>query len=150
MTVKIKRHIVGNELMRTVEERANVDLSVCYQCMKCASGCPAAKLTQPPPPEIIRRLHLGAGTELLDSEFIWACLSCGICYARCPMNIDIASVMDTLRVLALEKKAAIPKGNMPLFNRMFLGTVKSFGRTYDLAMIVAWLSCLHRALTHIW
>ena len=138
MTVKIKRQTADNGLLRTVEEKSGVDLSACYQCMKCASGCPVAKLTQSPPPEIIRRLHLGAGNELLDSDLIWACLSCGICYARCPMEIDIASVMDALRSLALERKTAIPEGNMPLFNRMFLSTVKAFGRTYDLSMIVAY------------
>jgi heterodisulfide reductase subunit C len=54
------------------------------------------------------------------------------------MDINIASVMDVLRALALERGASIPKGNMPLFNRMFLKTVKAFGRTYDLPMIVAY------------
>jgi len=51
------------------------------------------------------------------------------------MGIDMASVMDALRALAIEKKAATPKGNVPLFNRAFLKTVSIFGRTYDLAMI---------------
>jgi heterodisulfide reductase subunit C len=138
MTVKIKRQTTDGGLMRIVEEMSGVDLSVCYQCMKCAVGCPVAKLTQSPPPEIVRRLHLGAGNALLDSDIIWVCLSCGICYARCPMEINIASVMDALRALALERGASIPKGNMPLFNRMFLRTVKAFGRTYDLSMIAAY------------
>jgi hypothetical protein len=51
------------------------------------------------------------------------------------MEINIASVIDALRALALEKEVSTPKGNMPLFNRLFLGTVKAFGRTYDLPMI---------------
>ena len=138
MTVKIKRQTTGNGLIHIVEEMSGVNLSLCYQCMKCAGGCPAGKLTQSPPSEIIRRLHLGAGNELLDNDLIWACLSCGTCYARCPMELDIASVIDALRALAVERKAATPKGNIPLFNRMFLGTVKAFGRTYDLSMIMAY------------
>ena len=39
---------------------------------------------------------------------------------------------------ALEKGAAKQEGNVPLFNRAFLATVKFFGRTYDIAMIAAY------------
>ena len=66
------------------------------------------------------------------------CLSCETCYARCPMEINVASVIDALRTLALERGAAKPEGDMPLFNRMFLRMVRSFGRSYDLAMIAAY------------
>lgn len=138
MTVSIKRQITDSGLHRIVEEISGVDLSLCYQCMKCANGCPVATLTQSRPPEIIRRLQLGSGDDLLESDLIWSCLSCGTCFERCPMQIDIPSVMDALRVLALERKASLPEGNMPLFNRMFLATVKTFGRTYDLFMIAAY------------
>jgi heterodisulfide reductase subunit C len=138
MTITINSQKSDNSLIHLVKETSGIDLSLCYQCMKCASGCPVAKLTQSPPSEIIRRLHLGAGNELLENDLIWACLSCGVCYERCPMKIDIASIMDILRALALERKASVPKGNVPLFNRMFLRTVKTFGRSYDLLMIVAY------------
>jgi heterodisulfide reductase subunit C len=139
MAITIKKS--GKEvegLIRRVEEISGVDLSVCYQCKKCTSGCPIAKLTKSPPSEIMRRLHLGAGDELLGSDIIWACVSCETCSARCPMGIEVASVMDALRTLALEKKAEKQQGNVPLFNRAFLSTVKLFGRTYDIAMIAAY------------
>ena len=138
MTVRIKKKSAGSGLLRIVEEMSDVDLSLCYQCKKCTSGCPVAKFTQSPPSEILRRLQLGAGNELLESDIVWMCLSCETCYARCPMEIDVASVMDALRALALEREASIPEGNEPLFNRMFLKTVKTFGRVYDLPMIVAY------------
>ena len=54
------------------------------------------------------------------------------------MGIEVAAVIDALRTLALEKKAAKQEGNVPLFNRAFLATVKLFGRTYDIAMIAAY------------
>ena len=124
--------------MHRVEEISGVDLSVCYQCKKCSSGCPVAKLTQSPPSEIIRRLQLGAGDELLENDIIWMCLSCETCYARCPMGINAAAVMDALRALAQERGASTPEGNMPLVNRAFLLTVKIFGRSYDIPMIAAY------------
>jgi heterodisulfide reductase subunit C len=138
MTVKIKKQTIKNGLRQIVEEMSGVDLCTCYQCKKCTSGCPVAKLTKYGPSEIIRRLHLGAGNDLLDGDLIWICLSCETCYSRCPMQINTAAVIDALRVLAVERKAAIQQGNMPLMNSMFLKTVESFGRTYDLAMIMAY------------
>jgi heterodisulfide reductase subunit C len=86
----------------------------------------------------MRRLHLGLGNELLDSDIVWMCVSCETCSARCPMGIDVAAVMDALRKLAVERKAAKPEGNAPLFNRAFLKTVQVFGRSYDIAMIAAY------------
>lgn len=138
MTLKIKKQTVQNGLIRTVEEMSDVNLSSCYQCKKCSSGCPVAKLTTSPPSEIIRRLLLGAGNELLQTDIIWLCLSCGTCYARCPMQINIVSVIDALRTIAVEKEASKPQGNMPLFNREFLRTVKTYGRSYDLSMILGY------------
>jgi heterodisulfide reductase subunit C len=139
MAITIKKSGKKAEgLIRRVEEISGVDLSVCYQCKKCTSGCPIAKLTKSPPSEIMRRLHLGAGDELLGSDIIWACVSCETCSARCPMGIDVAAVMDALRTLALEKKTEKQEGNVPLFNKAFLSTVKLFGRTYDIAMIAAY------------
>ena len=137
MTVKITKQAAGG-IIRIVEEMSDVDLSGCYQCKKCSSGCPVAELTQSSPSEIVRRLHLGAGSELLESDIIWMCLSCETCYARCPMDINVGSVIDALRALALARGASTTKGNMPLFNRAFLRTVKIFGRAYDLPMIAVY------------
>ena len=136
ITISKSKELQG--LARRVEEISGVDLNVCYQCKKCTSGCPVSKLVKSPPSEIMRRLHLGVGDELLDSDIVWMCVSCETCSARCPMGIDVAAVMDALRTLALEKGASKQEGNVPLFNRAFLETVKFFGRTYDIAMIAAY------------
>lgn len=40
--------------------------------------------------------------------------------------------MDALKILAVKKNAAKPDGNMPLMIKLLLGTIKIFGRTYDL------------------
>ena len=91
--------------------------------------------TESPPSEIIRRLQLGAGDELLQTGLIWTCLSCETCYARCPNQINFAAVIDVLKSIAVEKGVARPGGDAPLFNRLFLGTVRSYGRAYDLKAI---------------
>ena len=136
ITIKNKKN--GQGLKSAVEEISGVDISVCFQCKKCSSGCPVAKLTRSRPSEIMRQLHLGAGNELLESDIIWMCASCETCSARCPMGIDVAAVIDALRKLALERGASKQKVNVPLFNRAFLKTVETFGRSYEIGMIAAY------------
>jgi heterodisulfide reductase subunit C2 len=138
MTIRVKKRSPAASLRAEVEKRADADLSACYQCKKCSLGCPVAGLVSSPPSEIIRRLQLGAGDELLQTELVWTCLSCDTCYARCPNKINFAAVIDALRAIALEKGAAKPAGNAPLFNRLFLETVKRYGRSYDLQMIASY------------
>jgi heterodisulfide reductase subunit C len=125
-------------ILKAVQEASGVDLSICFQCKKCTSGCPVSKLVKSPPSEIMRRLHLDAGDELLDSDILWMCVSCETCSARCPMGIDVAAVMDALRQFAVAKGASKKEGNVSLFNWAFLKTVQMFGRTYDIAMIAAY------------
>jgi heterodisulfide reductase subunit C len=138
MTIKIKKQSPGKTLRSVVEKRAGVDLSTCYQCKKCSIGCPVIGLVASAPAEIIRRLQLGAGDELLQTDLVWICLSCETCYARCPNEINFAGIIDALRAIALERGVAKPEGDSPLFNRRFLDTVKQYGRAYDLQMIVSY------------
>jgi heterodisulfide reductase subunit C len=135
MTARIKKEKGTGNLLKAVREKADVDLSACYQCKKCSIGCPVANQTESPPSEIIQRLQLGAGDELLQSDLIWSCLSCETCYARCPNRINFPAIIDALKALAAGKGAARPKGFAPLFNRLFLNTVKTYGRSYDLKAI---------------
>jgi heterodisulfide reductase subunit C len=136
MAIIIKKDKETQALIKRVEEISGVDLSSCYQCKKCTSGCPMASMADGSPAEVIRQLHLQTGDELLDQEIVWACASCETCTNRCPMGIDGAAVMDALRKIAREKKAA--KGKVPTFNRAFLKTVERFGRSYEIGMITAY------------
>jgi heterodisulfide reductase subunit C len=137
MPLRIKKEKTDKEIKNIIEDISGVNIDLCLQCKRCANGCPISAYTQSSPSEIIKQLQLGAGDELLKNDIIWICASCGTCFSRCPMKIDIASVMDALRIVAEEKKASKPAGNMPLMNKILLGTIKTFGRTYDLgAMII--------------
>jgi heterodisulfide reductase subunit C2 len=135
MTTRITRQKAPGDLLGAVQEKADVNVSACYQCKKCSIGCPVADQTESSPSEIIRRLQMGAGDELLQADLIWTCLSCETCYARCPNEINFSAVIDALKSLAVEKGVAGPEGDAPLFNRLFLDTVKSYGRAYDLQAI---------------
>ena len=138
MAITIEKGKAGVSITRRVQEISGVDLSSCYQCKKCTSGCPVGSLVDSPPSEIMRKLHLDADPDIINSDILWTCVSCETCTSRCPMDIDIAAVMDALRVIAAEDGAEIPAGHVPLFNKAFLKTVEIFGRTYDMAMVAGY------------
>jgi heterodisulfide reductase subunit C len=50
-----------------------------------------------PPPEIPRALLESRVTELVDSEFIWACTLCGRCTLECPEGLDMDRIMRVVR-----------------------------------------------------
>jgi heterodisulfide reductase subunit C len=138
MTLVINKATISNEIMDSVRKISGVDISVCLQCKKCSSGCPVVTMVDTPPAEIIRRLQLNTGKEIFKSQLVWMCASCEICYSRCPMKIDMAAVMDALRVLSLRKDSLVKAGKVSKLNKSFLNTVKMFGRTYDIGLIAAY------------
>jgi len=132
MPIRIKKAAPDKSIIRQVQALSGIDINACLQCKKCTSGCPVAGYATSSPSEIIKKLQLGAGDELLDSDIVWTCVSCTTCFSRCPMAINMAGIMDALRIMAEQRGAARPAGNMPLMNKLLLGTIKTFGRTYDL------------------
>lgn len=126
-------------LTAEVERRAaGAPVSACLQCHKCSTGCPVGPEMDLLPSQVMRLVQLGQEEALLTSEAIWLCASCSACTARCPMEIDIAGVMDTLRMLAVERKAAVPDKHVQQFNETFLGSVKRHGRVFELGMMTAY------------
>jgi heterodisulfide reductase subunit C len=138
MAIVINKLKKEKSLMDEVESISGVRVAECLQCKKCSNGCPVIGISGIGPSEIIRRLQLNSDEQPFDNELIWMCVSCETCYARCPMKIDMAAVMDALRILAARKKGSQLKENVHLFNKSFLKTVRLFGRTYDLGMIAAY------------
>jgi heterodisulfide reductase subunit C2 len=138
MSVTISKEKKSDTMITDVEKISGVDVRVCLQCKKCTNGCPVTGLAKMTPSEIIRSLQLNVGDKLFESDLVWMCASCETCFSRCPMKIDMAAVMDALRVIAVKKKAPGYKGNVTKFNRAFLKTVEMFGRTYDIGMIAAY------------
>jgi heterodisulfide reductase subunit C len=138
MAIVISKKKKEETLMDAVESISGVKIGECLQCKKCSNGCPVAGITSIGPAETIRRLQLNSDEGFFENDLIWMCVSCETCYARCPMKIDMAAVMDALRILSVRKSGAGMKERVHLFNKSFLRTVRLFGRTYDLGMIAAY------------
>ena len=138
MTLVINKDISTENMMNSIMEISGVDINCCLQCKKCTNGCPVVSLVDTPPSEIIRKLQLNTGDNILKSDLVWMCASCETCFSRCPMKIDMAAIMDALRILAAKKIAPAKVDKVNKLNKAFLSTVKMFGRTYEIGMIAAY------------
>ena len=124
--------------LREVERRSGTPVSACFQCHKCSTGCPIAPEMDLLASQVMRLIHLGAAAEVLESQAIWLCASCEACTTRCPMEIDVAGVMDALRMMAVEGKVALPDARGEAFHRSFLGSVRRHGRVYETGMLIVY------------
>jgi heterodisulfide reductase subunit C len=111
-------------------------VNLCYQCSKCAAGCPVSYAMDYTPVQIIHAIRLGLDELALNSKTVWLCASCETCTARCPQEVDIARVMDAVKIEALRQgvKPAVPR--VASFHRAALGNIRSWGRMFELGMIV--------------
>jgi len=120
---------------REVKEESRAYLERCYQCVACSSGCPVAFAMDYMPHQIIRMVQFGLKDRVLDSTTIWLCASCETCATRCPNDIDIVPVMDTLRQTAL-REGRTQQTKLPLFHATFLAGIKSNGKIHELMLIL--------------
>jgi heterodisulfide reductase subunit C2 len=127
---------LGMELL----EQSDVKVTRCYQCGKCTAGCPLASEMDYPPSMVMRMLQTGnpeLEDKVLRSFSIWVCLTCEMCFARCPMSIDIPKMMDQLRQKSLlENKANKKAKTIIAFHKSFLDSIHYTGRLYEIGLFV--------------
>ncbi|MCK5779961.1 MAG: 4Fe-4S dicluster domain-containing protein [Psychrilyobacter sp.] len=97
-TTKNKEKI--KELILITGEKIND----CMQCGKCSAGCPAASQMDILPHQIIRYIQLGEWKKLIESKTLWICASCFACASRCPRDLDVAKLLEGMRVMILQEK----------------------------------------------
>jgi heterodisulfide reductase subunit C len=115
-------------LEREIEERSGEKPRLCYQCGKCSTGCLFNFAMDVLPHQVMKLVQYGQRERLLSSHTIWVCAACETCTARCPNDIDVAGVMDTLRAMALDEGVKPSERNIPLFHQCFLGNIQATGR----------------------
>ncbi len=108
-------------------------LTCCYQCRKCAAGCPVGKETNYLTPDrLIRMIVLGDKKGALNNALVWRCVTCFICGTRCPNNIHTSRVTEVLKDMALEDNCEPlnPKGLF--FHQAFLKSSLWWGRMNEI------------------
>jgi len=120
-----------NGMLAEADPEAAKSVAACYQCGKCTAGCPAADQMDIPPNQIIRLVQIGQVETALASEGIWKCVSCETCSTRCPQEVNIAGVMNALRLISRERNLKVADRNADSFHKMFLLNVRLFGRLFE-------------------
>ncbi len=124
----------SKQILGFLKSQIGEDLRLCYQCGKCSAGCPVSYAMDLTPRQVMRAIQFGLNEEILNSSTIWLCLSCQVCTARCPREIDIAKVMEALRHLALVEKREAREKEVALFNNIFLSLISRLGRIYEIGL----------------
>ena len=125
-----------NSFLPEVVRTSGETIQACFQCQKCSAGCLIAYAMDILPNQILRHIQYDHRERVLSSKTIWICASCYTCSVRCPNNIDIAKIMDTLRGLAIHSGIQPGEKDIPLFHSVFLDTIKSKGRIHELSLIL--------------
>lgn len=128
------RQGTATALAQTIQDEIEQNIFLCYQCVKCTSGCPLSDHFDLTPNQVMRALQLG-DESVLESKTIWLCASCQTCTTRCPQGLDIAGVMDTLRIEARRRNLppAIPE--VDKFSKLFLVDIGLLGRLYEVGLM---------------
>jgi len=112
------------------------DSSKCVQCGKCTAGCPISPEMDVQPNQVLRLIQVNDPDALLRCSTIWICASCQTCSVRCPEEIDIAKIMDSLRKLALEAKIPVGEKRVVKFAEIFLDSIRKRGRVHELELVM--------------
>jgi len=119
-----------------IAERSGQPVLNCYGCRKCAAGCPTAYAMDYDPAQIVHLVQLGARKLLLASSAIWLCVGCETCGTRCPNGICVGRINDALKEAAIEAGVRPAEPAIYQFHRSFLNSIRRFGRTHEVTMLV--------------
>jgi len=132
-TLKTSREplTIDGGLARRIKEELDQNVYLCYQCVKCTSGCPVSRFFDWQPNQIMRALQLGEEDIALRSKTPWLCASCLTCTTRCPQGLNITAIMEFLTREVLDRglKPQVPVTDH--FNKAFMREVNIWGRSYE-------------------
>lgn len=107
------------------------DITRCFNCSTCVSGCPAA---EGDPPliirDLVRKVLLGLEDSLLEDETPWLCVTCSACEEMCPMGVHPFEVcLAVRRWQARKDETFIPMALAEIYET---GHTQALGRVQEL------------------
>jgi len=122
----------------------------CYQCGRCAAGCPqnVPGEMDVSPTRVMHLLQLEAAfpekdyaRQALTAETPWLCAGCLACTTRCPQGVDIAGTMDVLRQEGLKRGTTASTKrvrDIQALHKTFLQGALGHGRIHELFLVIGY------------
>lgn len=126
---------VSPDLSRRVAAGSGENAYKCYQCKRCTVGCPVAEFADLHPAQMVRAIQLGDVDRAVRSRFLWLCTGCQTCSTRCPQGIDVAAIVDELRMIARER--GLIRADAPYANilKLINDSARRWGRLYEVGLL---------------
>ena len=105
LRIEISKEVVRGDFVCEIEDLTDQKILRCYQCGECSAGCPVSAEMDVLPNTIIRLIQLGQEEAVMAAESPWVCASCFTCYVRCPKDVNIAKIMEAVRLRHLRQQA---------------------------------------------
>lgn len=96
-------HFFSVKDIELINKLSGENVNVCMQCGTCSSACPMTDEMDFFPRKVMHFSQLGSLDRLQRINTHWKCASCHSCSVRCPRGIDIAKIMEALRLVTLRK-----------------------------------------------
>jgi heterodisulfide reductase subunit C len=126
---------ISDALERRVRFGSGENAYKCYQCKRCTNGCPVAPYADMHPAQVMRAVQLGQLDMIFDDRFIWLCTGCETCTTRCPQGIDIASIMDELKILARREGRVHPNAPSAAMFKLNYDSFVRWGRMWEVELV---------------
>ncbi len=123
-------------ILRIVNHLSRHNIGRCTQCLTCSSVCPFNRHMDVLPNRVIRLVQLGQTQEVLNCRTIWICVGCHTCSSHCPTGVDMASIMDSLRQLALRQGIKPCERDIAAFHQHVYDSIRRHGRLHKLESLI--------------
>lgn len=127
------KYETAKSFVKEVMDRSGQNLAACYQCRRCAAGCPVGEETgYLTPDRLIRMIIVGDREKVFNNELVWKCVSCATCGTRCPNGIHTVRITETLKKMAKESNAKPIHPKVSHFHEAFINSGVSQGRVNEM------------------
>jgi quinone-modifying oxidoreductase subunit QmoC len=103
-------------------------MMLCMQCGMCSGSCPIGDAMDNGPRKLFMMIRAGMKEEVLTSNTVWNCTQCYNCTVRCPRQIRVTAILQSLASVAAREGFA-PNKPTGKFSWAFWLSLKWFGRT---------------------
>lgn len=119
-------------ILQEIMEKSGQNLLACYQCRRCAAGCPVSDEAVVTPDRLIRMIVFGEKDEALNNQLVWKCVACYACGERCPNNIQTARITETLKQMSKKAHLEPLSPKVASFHEAFIKSAINNGRLSEM------------------